>query len=87
MKRSICKYFILSALPVFIITQLYSQAPTYFNSRGIGGGGALFSPSINPFNHNEVYIGCDMGNLFHSSDQGLSWECESFMQVQGGHDS
>jgi len=79
-------------LPLLILAVLWTlsekaQAPTLFNSRGIGGGGALFSPSINPFNHSEIYIGCDMSDLFHSTDQGQDWTCESFTQVQGGHDS
>ena len=34
--------------------------PKQFESRGVGGGGALFSPVINPDNHNEYFIACDM---------------------------
>jgi len=29
--------------------------------RGMGGLGAVYSPSIIPFNPNEAYMGCDMG--------------------------
>lgn len=64
-----------------------AQAPTSWQSRGIGGGGALFSPSVNPANHNEMYIACDMSELFHSSNGGQNWDEINFMQVQGGHDS
>ncbi len=65
----------------------FAQAPTSWNSRGIGGGGALYSPSINPANHNDMYIACDMSELFHSSNAGQNWGEVNFLQLQGGHDS
>lgn len=77
-------------LPLFFVLlfqSLSAQPPASFTSRGIGGGGALFSPSVNPGNHNEIYLGCDMSNLFHSTDQGQTWGMLNFMQAQGGHDS
>src|SRR5580658_3871303 len=79
--------FFRIVITVLIAQGITAQAPTVFNSKGIGGGGALFSPSINPFNHNEIYIGCDMSDLFHSTDQGQDWACQNFAQVQGGHES
>jgi len=87
MQTTLRKCFAFAALVSLIVNSVQAQAPTTFNSRGIGGGGALFSPSINPFNHNEIYIGCDMSDLFHSSDQGQDWACQNFAQVQGGHES
>ena len=77
----------ISTIVFFLVSTAYTQAPTFFDSRGIGGGGALFSPSINPGNHHELYVGCDMSNLFHSTDEGQSWQMLNFKQVQGGHDS
>ena len=65
----------------------FAQFPGNWQPRGIGGGGALFSPSINPANTNEVYIACDMGELFHSTAAGQPWVEEGFMKVTGGHDS
>jgi len=50
----------------------YSQ-PTSFSPKGIGGGGALFFPKINPANDNEFYVSCDMSELFHSIDFGNSY--------------
>jgi len=70
----------------FIIIHLFSQ-PSAFNARGIGGGGALFSLSINPANNNEYYIACDMGELFHTTDYGLTYSQVHFQQVIGGHNS
>lgn len=64
-----------------------AQAPSAWNSRGIGGGGALFSPSINPANHDELFMGCDMSELFHSLDQGETWVEVNFLKLQGGHDA
>ena len=76
----------LFALLVLSIA-LIAQPPTNFKSAGIGGGGALFSPSINPSNHNDIYMGCDMSELFHSTDGGATWGQLNFAKVQGGHDS
>ncbi|TRZ75264.1 MAG: T9SS C-terminal target domain-containing protein [Bacteroidetes bacterium] len=50
----------------------YSQ-PASFSPKGIGGGGALFFPKINPANDNEFYVSCDMSELFHSTDFGNSY--------------
>lgn len=61
--------------------------PTSWSSRGIGGGGALFSPSINPANNNEYFISCDMSELFHTNDFGLNYSQVNFTELQGGHNS
>jgi hypothetical protein len=36
----------------------------HWSSRGVGGGGSLYSPSINPANNDEFYVGCDMSGLY-----------------------
>lgn len=41
-----------------------------FQSRGTGGGGALFCPSPNPLNGAEIYLASDLGGLYHTSGQG-----------------
>ncbi len=64
----------------------FSQ-PATFQSRGVGGGGALFSPSFNPSNPNEYYIACDMSELFHTTDLGSSYDQVNFQQFSGGHNS
>ncbi len=87
MRANLFRRLLHFACVTLAVTTLHAQAPTLFNSRGIGGGGALFSPSINPFNHNEIYLGCDMSDLFHSTDQGQHWACQNFTQIQGGHES
>ena len=64
-----------------------AQIPGAWYTSGIGGGGALFSPSINPVNPDEVYMSCDMGEVFHSTDQGFTWHDVPFQQLQGGDDA
>src|SRR5215475_11428613 len=61
-----------------------AQPPARFVSRGPGGGGAFFGPSINPFNSDELWIGSDMSDLFHSQDFGGTWETVDFRLLLGG---
>ena len=56
--------------------------PTQWKSHGVGGGGALFSPSISPHNSSEVYLACDMSELFHTTTMGKSWETVPFSTIQ-----
>jgi len=55
--------------------------------RGVGGGGALFSPSINPQKPSEMYIASDMGQIFHSTNDGQLWDTVDFRKTHGGHSS
>ncbi len=61
--------------------------PAVWYPRGVGGGGALFSPSINPGNNSEYYIACDMSEMFHTTDFGLNYSQLNFSQFIGGHNS
>ena len=83
MKKIFLQFLFLAA----VVTGVNSQTPDTWYSRGIGGGGALFSPSINPADHNEIYLGCDMSALYHSTDLGYSWHEVNFLHIQGGHDA
>jgi photosystem II stability/assembly factor-like uncharacterized protein len=58
-----------------------------WESRGPGGGGALFSPSINPHDVDELFMASDLSGVFHSRDFGRSWETLSFRTIQGGFNS
>ncbi len=59
----------------------FSQ-PTDFQPKGVGGGGALFFPTINPANDNEFYVSCDMSQMFHSTDFGLHYQQLDFNRLQ-----
>lgn len=71
---------------VFINSFLITEAqPANWYSRGPGGGGSLFYPTINPANDNEFYIACDMSQLFHSTDFGVSYTQVPFTKLQVGN--
>ena len=67
-------------IPNFLI----SQFPV-FQSRGIGGGGALFSPAINPVNGSEMYFASDLGGLYHTTGGGHSYDVVHFTQAITGN--
>lgn len=78
---------LLACIIILSIVEGSFSQPTTWNSRGVGGGGALFSPSINPANNNEYYISCDMSELFHTTDFGLTYSQVHFSEFIGGHNS
>lgn len=62
---------------------LNAAPPTVWTSHGPGGGGALYSPAINPNNTRDIFVGCDMSPLFHSTDFGFTWRTVDFRQLTG----
>ena len=74
------------------VTALYKFAsspgvPSSFAQRGVGGGGALFSPAFNPANLNELWTGCDLRAFFHSTNLGQSWTSYDFRSIQANRGS
>jgi photosystem II stability/assembly factor-like uncharacterized protein len=65
-------------------TDLFSQI-SQWTSKGNGGGGALFSPSFSPHNAGEIYMGCDMSELFHTTNLGSSWSEIDFRKMTGNN--
>ena len=63
------------------LLQLSIAQPTTFYPKGIGGGGSLWFPTINPANDNEFYISCDMSELFHSVDFGKTYTQVPFTRL------
>lgn len=59
-------------LLTFFITGLIAQ-PSNFTATSIGGGGALFAPSINPYNNDDIFMVCDMAGVFRTTNAGQSW--------------
>lgn len=80
--KKIYSFFILIACINNCLGQI-----TSFSSKGVGGGGALFALSINPANNNEYYVSCDMGELFHTTNFGVTYDQVHFQEVIGGHNS
>lgn len=65
-------------------TELVMAAPpAQWKSVGVGGGGALFSPSFSPHAPDELFIACDMSELFHSTNLGAAWAPVDFREIQG----
>ncbi|MBV6477655.1 MAG: hypothetical protein HGGPFJEG_00396 [Ignavibacteria bacterium] len=62
-----------------------SQVINNWTSKGNGGGGALFSPAFSPHNENEIYIACDMSELFHSTNLGFTWTEVDFKEMIGNN--
>jgi hypothetical protein len=67
---------------LLLVLNLMGSAQNSFTPKGIGGGGALFFPTINPANEDEFYVSCDMSELFHSTDGGNSYSQVSFTKLQ-----
>lgn len=78
---------VLFSMTFLMISISLIAQPAILNSRGVGGGGALFSPSFNPANPNEFYIACDMSELFHTTNLGVQYDQIHFNEFVGGHHS
>ncbi|HMV22863.1 MAG TPA: T9SS type A sorting domain-containing protein [Saprospiraceae bacterium] len=77
---------------LFVITAILVcltgiSQPTSFAPRGMGGGGAMFFPSINPYNEDEYYVASDLSAMFHSTDYGKSYDQVDFQKLQVGGNS
>jgi hypothetical protein len=78
--------------PILIILVLFSpvllaQVPDSWQSRGMGGGGAVYAPSISPFNHDEAWLSCDMSVVSRTFDFGTTWRTVGFDTLTGKRNS
>jgi photosystem II stability/assembly factor-like uncharacterized protein len=87
MMKSVC-YHAWGILTVLFMSigcvSTHATPPAQWNSRGPGGGGALFAPSFSPYNAGELFMACDMSEVFHSTNFGATWGVVDFRQIQGG---
>jgi len=67
------KFAVAFGVASLLAPVLFAAPPAGFVSRGIGGGGAMYSPTINPHDSDEMYVGCDMSLQFHTRDRGKTW--------------
>ncbi len=73
------KSFLLPAL--ILLQTVLSAQPATFLSTGIGGGGALFSPAVNPANDQEMYFASDLGGLYTTQNGGQSYDVVHFTEA------
>lgn len=78
---------IIITIAILIINFTIHSQPSQWTSKGAGGGGALFSPSFNPNNANELFVACDMSGMYRTSNMGSSWQVMNFQQMQAGSNS
>jgi photosystem II stability/assembly factor-like uncharacterized protein len=69
--ENMIKAFLIFSAALFATISF--EQPTSWQNKGIGGGGALFAPSISPNNAAEIYLQCDMTEVFHTTNSGTNW--------------
>ncbi len=79
---------VFRALGCALLTVTATAAPPqHWDILGVGGGGAMFSPSFSPHNPGELYVACDMTELFHTTNLGEQWEMVDYRELQGNRGS
>lgn len=79
---------LLPLAPAVLLAAASAAAPPVsWEPRGPGGGGALFSPSLSPHQPGEMYVACDMSELFHTTDMGRTWTQADHRVIQGNRAS
>lgn len=86
MKTQHSFFWLILTFACFMFSRANAQPPTW-HSRGVGGGGAFYAPSINPANPAEIYVSSDMSELYHSTNAGAAYDLLSFAQINGRHNS
>ncbi len=71
-----------SFLTLLLVSTVVSAQPSVWNSTGIGAGGALYSPSINPTNPSEIYVASAASAMFRTTDLAASWQTVNFRTMQ-----
>jgi photosystem II stability/assembly factor-like uncharacterized protein len=83
-KKTLLRLLCLKSFIIILNICVFAQ-PASWQPRGVGGGGSMFYPTINPSNDNEFYVTCDMSQLFHSTDYGLTYTQVPFTKLQTGN--
>ncbi|HEY6564360.1 MAG TPA: hypothetical protein VIY86_07665, partial [Pirellulaceae bacterium] len=78
-KRSPSRVF---AIEVLEARNLWAAVSAWY-PRGAGGGGAFYSPSLNPHAPQQFYVTSDMSELFFTADEGDHWRARDFRGMQG----
>src|SRR5579872_72580 len=68
---------------LFLPQALFAQSWT---NLGIGGGGAQFAPSYSPLDPNLVFLQCDMGGIYRSTNNAANYTMLDFTQFGSSTD-
>lgn len=82
-KRCIIFLTAFSILTLFLPGKTRGQDFSNWESRGMGGGGAMYAPSISPHDSDLMFVSCDMGGFYRSDDGGASWQMINFTEING----
>lgn len=75
--KCVALLFLLTGLT---LSGLVAQ-PTSFTPSGPGGGGYMYSPSINPHQEQDFFIVCDMGGVYRTQNGGAQFELLPFEEL------
>jgi len=77
------KLFLIFSAVFLFPTALRAQTWT---NLGIGGGGAQFAPSFSPLDSNLLFLQCDMGGIYRSTNNGANFTMVDFIQFGSATD-
>jgi len=66
---------------LFLCIHALGAQPQQFTPTGSGGGGYMFAPSVNPHNHDDITLTCDMAGVYRSQDAGAHWSLYHYEQL------
>lgn len=63
-------------LTLVVCAAVFSQSEPgqKFESVGLGGGGAMYVPSVSPHDNKLMFVHCDMSGIYRTPDGGKSWQ-------------
>jgi len=75
--------FLVLCCLVVAAAVVWAGEPGAWETLGLGGGGGMFSPAISPHDGDLMFVSCDMGGLYRTTDGGRSWRMVNFRQLAG----
>ena len=79
--RNIILTAVVLSIAVFLSHRVRAQDFGNWSARGMGGGGAMYAPSVSPHDTDLMFVSCDMGGFYRSTDGGNSWQMINFREM------
>ena len=72
-------------LGLILLGMLLGASPVgpAFQVVGIGGAGGVYTPAVSPYDPNLMFVSCDMGGSYRSTDGGRHWALIHWRQFGG----